>query len=129
MFDTVVIATDGSESGERAVETALDLAADFESTVHALSVVGEGEDRERAEEAVAAVAGRTDAPVTTAVREGNPADEICAYGSEVGTDLVAMGTRGRGGDSFHLGSVAEAVVERSREPVLTVRQLSGLERE
>ena len=70
MFDTVVIATDGSESGRRAVETALDLAATFGAAVHALYVVDEsrvdplpedvhGEVRdaldEQAEEALAAV--------------------------------------------------------------------------
>lgn len=39
MIDTLVIATDGSESGERADIVALDLARRFDATVHALSVV------------------------------------------------------------------------------------------
>src|SRR6056297_349282 len=43
MFDTVVIATDGSGSAQRAVEAALDLAGKFDATVHALYVVDEGE--------------------------------------------------------------------------------------
>ena len=39
MFDTVVIATDGSASAERAVVVSLDLAARFDATVHALYVL------------------------------------------------------------------------------------------
>jgi len=127
VFDTVVIAADGSESGERAVATALDLSTDFDASIHALSVVAPGGDRDRAEAAVAAVSAEAPSPVATAVREGNPTDEIRAHAAELDADLLAMGTRGRGGESFHLGSVAEAVVEHSPVPVLTVRQLGGLE--
>jgi nucleotide-binding universal stress UspA family protein len=138
MFDLLVVATDGSESGARAVDTALDLARRFDADVNAVSVVDtEGaepapEDREdvraaleeRAERAVEAVA--TAAPdevaVTTAVREGRPAETIVSYAVEVEADGVALGTRGRGGEGgFVLGSVAEAVVRTCERPVLTVR--------
>lgn len=130
MFDTVVIATDGSASVERAVRTALDLAEDFDAAVQAVSVVApDAEDgRERAEAALDALCEMADREVATTIREGDPAPEICAHAREHGADLIAMGTRGRGGDSFHLGSVAELVVGRAETPVLTVRQLSGLER-
>jgi nucleotide-binding universal stress UspA family protein len=114
MFDLLVVATDGSESGARAVDTALDLARRFDADVNAVSVVDtEGaepapEDREdgraareaRAERAVEAVA--TAAPdevaVSTAVREGRPAETIVSHAAEVDADGVALGTRGRGGD-------------------------------
>ncbi|MFC6764303.1 universal stress protein, partial [Natrinema soli] len=43
MFDTVVVATDGSESVKRAVDVALDLADRFGADVHALSVVDASE--------------------------------------------------------------------------------------
>ncbi|MFB6117037.1 universal stress protein [Halosegnis sp.] len=141
MFETVVIATDGSESGRRAVETALDLAATFGADVHALSVVDESqvdalpEDvhdevraalDEQADESLSAVEAAADREVTVAVREGRPADEIVAYAREVDADVVATGTRGRHGEhSFLLGSVAEAVVRASPVPVLTVRQLES----
>lgn len=129
MFETVLVATDGSDSVERAVQTALDLAADVDATVHAISVVDPTESggREAAEAALEAVVEAADREVATAIREGDPAPEICAYASAVDADLLAMGTRGRGGDSFHLGSVAAHVVERADPPVLTVRQLSGLD--
>jgi nucleotide-binding universal stress UspA family protein len=148
MFETVVIATDGSESAERAVRMAIDIAARFEATVHALSVVDAGdvaaspdelkEDLETAlteagGEAVTAVESRAaeevpDCEVVTAVREGDPAEEIMAYADEADADVIAMGTRGRHGDhAFLLGSVAEALVRHSSTPVLTVRQLGDEE--
>jgi nucleotide-binding universal stress UspA family protein len=66
--------------------------------------------------------------VVTAVREGEPADEIIEYAEEYDADVIATGTRGRHGDhAFLLGSVAEAIVRRSPIPVLTVRQLSDEE--
>lgn len=141
MFDTVVIATDGSESVTRAVDVALDLAGRFDAAVHALYVVEVGEienapaelkDRlrsaleERGEAALADITDRTDATVTTAVREGRPAQEITTYARDVDADVVATGTRGRHGENrFLVGSVAERVVRSCPVPVLTVRQLQG----
>jgi nucleotide-binding universal stress UspA family protein len=139
MFDQLVIATDGSDSGGRAVATALDLASRFDASVHAVSVVDrdraeaapaeEGEAvraalHERATTAADAVAEQAPAgvEVTTTVREGRPAEAIVAYAEEVDADGVALGTRGRGGaGGFVLGSVAEAVVRTCERPVLTVR--------
>lgn len=149
MIAKLVVATDGSESGERAVTVALDIARRFDATVHALSVVdtGDGGDensdsagstesgesgdgtyetrRRRAERAVAAVAERADREVYTDVREGAPAAVIRTYARENEADLVATGTRGRhGAHRFLLGSVAEEVVRTCPVPVLTVRQLA-----
>jgi len=39
MFDTIVIATDGSDSVRRAVDVAVDVAARFDAEVHAVYVV------------------------------------------------------------------------------------------
>ncbi len=141
MFDTVVVATDGSESVKRAVDVALDLAGRFGAEVHALSVVDASEVdaspeqlREElrtalettADAALATVEERTDKQVITAVRDGRPANEICEYAREVDADLVATGTRGRHGENrLLLGSVAERVVRTSPAPVLTVRQLEA----
>ena len=139
MFDSVVVATDGSESVQRAVDIALDFAERFDATVHALYVVDASEVasspeavREELREALEAdgeaaladVAERVSADVRTAVREGRPAPEITAYAREVDADLVATGTRGRHGENrFLVGSVAERVVRTCDRPVLTMRQL------
>lgn len=144
MFETVVVATDGSESVSRAVDCTLDLAARFDATVHALYVVDESrveslperlqgdvrsaldEQGRAALEAVAAAneSGRSPVEIEPAVRVGQPARQIVSYVRETDADGVAMGTRGRSGEhSFLLGSVAERVVRTCSVPVLTVRQL------
>lgn len=141
MIDTLVVATDGSESVERAVAVALDLADRFDAEVHALSVVDDGEVEsapeeladdmrvaleERGAEATAAVAAASTRPVETAVRRGRPARAIAAYAREVDADVVATGTRGRHGENrFLIGSVAERVVRTCPVPVLTVRHMEG----
>jgi nucleotide-binding universal stress UspA family protein len=141
MFETVVIATDGSESVRRAVAVAVDLAERFGATVHALSVIDTDEVEgapasvredlraalaEDAEGAAAEIDDYVEGDVVTAVREGRPAAEIKEYATRNGADVVAMGTRGRHGENrFLIGSVAERVVRTCPVPVLTVRQLDG----
>jgi len=132
MFETVVVATDGSASVERAVGAAGSLAAAFDADLHALSVVtpetdavGRGRtSRSEAEAAVERIADAADRTVTTALREGPPETAITSHAEAVEADVVVMGTRGRGGEGFHLGSVAEHVVERCPVPVMTVRSRS-----
>ena len=140
MFETILIATDGSDSVSRAVAVALDFADRFDASVHALTVLDAGDIEsapdelreqfrealdDQADEALATVTGATDRAVTTAVREGRPATEISAYAREIDADVVATGTRGRHGENrFLLGSVAERVVRSCPVPVLTVRQLA-----
>ncbi len=141
MFDTLIVATDGSDSVERAVGVALDLADRFDANVHALYVLDSSEVEaspdglredlhdaleRQGEEALEAVAGRTDREITTATREGRPIAEICAYARDHDADAVATGTRGRHGENrLLLGSVAEGVVRTCPVPVLTVRQLDA----
>ena len=145
MFDTIVVATDGSDSVQRAVSAAVDVAARFEAEVHAVYVVDAGEvesspdtvrddlrdalddEGQDALDRVSDAAHERDAAldVTVEVREGRPASEIDAYARSVDADLVAMGTRGRHGENrFLIGSVAERVVRTCPVPVLTVRQLT-----
>jgi nucleotide-binding universal stress UspA family protein len=139
VFETVVIATDGSESVERAVAVAADLAERFGATVHALSVVDTDEIdgapasvredlraalAEHAREAAGEIEALVEGDVVTAVREGRPAPEVIDYADTEDADVVAMGTRGRHGENrFLIGSVAERVVRTCPVPVLTVRQL------
>lgn len=56
------------------------------------------------------------------LRQGNPPDEICAVATQLGVDLIVLGTHGRKGIAHALmGSVAERVVRTSNIPVLSVR--------
>jgi nucleotide-binding universal stress UspA family protein len=144
MFETVVVATDGSESVGRAVDCALDLAAKFDATVHALYVINESQVEslperlhsdvrqaldEQGQDALDNVIEANEdreypVDLETAVRVGRPAKQIVGYVRDIDADAVTMGTRGRSGKhSFLVGSVAERVVRTSPEPVLTVRQL------
>lgn len=141
MIDTVVIATDGSESVERAVDVALDLARRFDADVHALYVVDTSEVdsspeelredlhdalQQTGSEAVDGVAERAGQEISTAVREGRPVTEISQYAREHDADVVAAGTRGRHGEHrFLVGSVAEGIVRTCPVPVLTVRQMDA----
>lgn len=141
LYDRILVPTDGSSEGERAVIHALDVAAVHGASVHALYVVDsagyagmpmesswEGvsqllrDDAHEAVERVEQIAATVSVPVETAVIEGSPSREITKYAEENDCDLIVMGTHGRGGiDRLLLGSVAEKVVRGASVPVLTVR--------
>lgn len=60
--------------------------------------------------------------VVSAVRFGQPADEIIAYAARLHCDLIAMSTHGRSGiGRWVYGSVADKVLRSSVIPVLLVR--------
>lgn len=60
--------------------------------------------------------------VVSAVRFGQPADEIIAYAVQHGCDLIVMSTHGRSGlGRWVYGSVADKVLRSSRVPILLVR--------
>ena len=144
MFNRILIPTDGSNEAKSAVEMALDLAETHDATLHIFSIVdqptsvsgtGEGfpgldnlltELEERGHQATSAIANQAkdrDIEITTAVRRGNPHDDILTYATEHGIDLIVMGTHGRTGvKRALLGSVTEAVVRHSEIPVLTVHR-------
>ncbi|QPV61297.1 universal stress protein [Halosimplex litoreum] len=130
----VLLATDGSESARVARTWAFELAGAFGSTVSALYVVetrlgSSGVLRRLLEERGEAVAreirvhgARTGVPVETAIRAGDPAQEIRAFAAQRGVDLVVLGTHGRMGiDRLVMGSVAASVLREADRPVLTVR--------
>lgn len=147
MYENVLVPTDGSEAAESAVEDAVDLAAKYGATVHALYVVdveatnlalgteqvervrrGELDEmpevKAKADEAtgyVADVAAEHGVAVEEHVRAGSPARAIRTFVEDNDVDLVVMGSHGRSGLSrVVLGSVAEKVLRRTRLPVLVV---------
>lgn len=142
--ERVVVATDGSEFARAALAEAVAVAAECGATVSILSVADatdpgfeirpartrkrlETAARDRVDDA-AAFARDAGAPaVETAVRFGVVFEAVVAFADERGADLVAVGTRGRGGvGRALLGSVAERVVRGASVPVLTVsRARSG----
>ncbi|MCL7417239.1 MAG: universal stress protein [Halalkalicoccus sp.] len=149
MYDTILVPVDGSEQAENAGDHAIEIASQFGSTVHALSVLDdrstgrmsqsinelshdapEREEMERRREA----AGRelANAVVERAreagldaegvVRSGDPAEVITDYAREEPMDLIVMGARGRSAvGKFLLGDVAGKVARHATTPVLLVR--------
>jgi nucleotide-binding universal stress UspA family protein len=140
MFDRILIATDGSEHGERAARVAVELAKLSGGSVVALYVADtsrmshlpddmllysirellmkEGKDAVEFVERLAREAG---VKVETTIVEGSPGEEIVRSGSQANAGVIVIGSVGRTGlDKFLLGSVAEKVVRNSKIPVLTV---------
>ncbi len=60
--------------------------------------------------------------VETAVRRGDPVEEIVDYATEQRIDLIVIATHGRTGlGHVLLGSVAEPIIRHAPCPVLTIR--------
>lgn len=59
--------------------------------------------------------------VVTAVRRGDPAEEILKYAADESMDLIVVGTHGRKGiDRILFGSVADHVVKHSPISVMSI---------
>jgi nucleotide-binding universal stress UspA family protein len=138
MYDTVLIPTDGSDRSRRAAAHGIQLANEYDATVHALHVIdtnalevgGFGAladvhdsleaEGEAATGAITELAAVHDLETVSAVRDGTPARTILEYVEEADVDLVSMGTHGRTGlKRTLLGSVTERVIRKSGVSVLT----------
>jgi nucleotide-binding universal stress UspA family protein len=145
---TILAATDFSDTAERAGDIARELSRRFEAQIHLLHVIIILEDphieedhRHRLEELVATGddARRKDLESSSEEQPGlevtphmvrglAPAEVIVETASNLGCELIVMGTHGRRGLShLLLGSVAERVVRTSTVPVLTVRGSADIE--
>jgi nucleotide-binding universal stress UspA family protein len=138
----IVIATDGSESAQEALEFGLELAEEQSATafvVHVAPAVDvlpcagfavpaptvphelDEQDQVPLREA-AEIAARRPIEIKTELLLGNAADEIVAFADSIDADLIVLGSRGHGAiASALLGSVSRDVLHESRRPVLVVR--------
>lgn len=128
---TVLVATDFTEVGERAVAQALGVVAE-QGTVHLAHVVSlaasEVEARRNREQAWYALSQVTSSEdlnrsgrLERHILEGAPADQLLALADRIGADLIVLGACSQSlADRALLGSVAQAVSERARVPVLLV---------
>lgn len=135
MYDTILVATDGSDSANRALEQGLNLAGQYDATLHVISVVdtkryGEPalssaelviEDLEdRAHDELADIEDRADnygIEVMTKSCHGNPHDEIVVYADDIDADAILLGQQGIS-ESHHIGSVANRVVKNTDRTVV-----------
>lgn len=141
MFNTIVLALDGSSSSELAMAQAVDLAKTQGSTIHAVHVVeivaarGGGpiqiDAREQQEKIERQVKALTDDGVKVQLHvhgamAGGPAHVIASVAKEVGADLVVSGTRGHTAlAGVFLGSVAQRLLSLAQCPVLVVPKAAG----
>ena len=145
MFKNLLIATDGSSVGQKAVEQGLALAKALAARVtvvnvtemwSALDMAGKGEllKIEEYETAAAKGANKILASVSDAAKKAGiacetvhvpdraPADGIVHTAEQKGCDLIVMGSHGRRGLSrVLLGSQANGVVTHAKIPVLVCR--------
>jgi nucleotide-binding universal stress UspA family protein len=139
MYDTVLVATDGSGSANRAVTHALEQAEQHRATLHAIHVVDTDHYSEPALSSIELetadvedwgnaqldeVAERGDSlgvDVVTHCCHGKPNAEIVSYADEIDADLVVVGYQGHSHTKTDLiGSVTDRVVQNAGRPVQVV---------
>ncbi|MFC7096587.1 universal stress protein [Halobaculum marinum] len=128
----IVVATDGSDLGDRAVDTAFALSTALGARVHPCTVVDPFSTRQRVSDLrshrteandlvdrLATRAKREGLDADPVVREGRPHEELLALVAETDADLIVVGTHGRGGARRALlGSVTEKLIRTADCPVL-----------
>lgn len=139
----ILVPIDFSVHSKNALKYALPLAERFKACLHLVYVVEptiypadlgfgqvvlpgvEDELREKGGGELEALVEReigTRVKATTAVRSGNPHQEILREADERGADLIVVATHGHSGVEHMLfGSTADRIVRRSRVPVLIIR--------
>ena len=140
-----LVATDGSEISETAIEYAVDAASAWDASLEIVHVLtpeteivdgqlllpGEQEAmnqgkqlleqaRDRALEA--ATARDAEIEVTTELLGGRPAEAIADYAEESGVNAIYVGHRGRSETHEQIvGSVAKTVVDKATVPVTIIK--------
>jgi nucleotide-binding universal stress UspA family protein len=136
----VLVAVDLSPVSEAVVETAMNVAAVRATELHVLHVLRPQPLEMAATIHFATVVEQTSAQLQQLTRNsssavtrvvihvriaGETAVEIAQVASDIGADLIVVGTHGyKGIDRLLLGSVAEALVRNAPCPVLTYRPKS-----
>jgi nucleotide-binding universal stress UspA family protein len=139
MYDTLLLATDGSSDAEAALDHAIEVATATGATLHVVSVVETrtaydnaiidpeevrenlAADAEAALEEARSVATDAGVECRTAVLEGPPPKRILERAAETGADAIVVGATGRSGfKRLVLGGTAEKLLEASPVPVIVI---------
>ena len=145
MYNKILIATDGSDLAEKAIQHGVSLAAEIGASISVITVARPmhavappevmiafpAEDyakgaQEHAREILAkaeSVAQQANVPCQTrTIVHEEPWQAITEAASEEGSDLIVMGSHGRSGlTRLMLGSEAQKVLAHTKTPVLVVR--------
>lgn len=141
MFHKILIATDGSETSQKAAQIGVGLAQKHNAEIVAVYVADTSrlgylpdyiqysgmirelmlKEGKEATDQIEELAKKEGLGCEKVILEGRPSDELLRLSKEAGVDLMVMGSVGRGGlDRFLLGSVAEKVTQHSKVPILLV---------
>ncbi len=140
MYKRILVTLDQSELAEQALPHAAAIAQAMDAVVELLSVVRVVDDdlmraagaafdweaqKQALQEYLDGIKARVEAEglrCTTAIRQGDVAEEIIRYCGEIGRTLVVMSTHGRSGlGRWVYGSVTDRVLRYADVPILLVR--------
>ncbi|MBP2249884.1 nucleotide-binding universal stress UspA family protein [Halarchaeum solikamskense] len=144
MYDTILLATDGTVASENAASHAIELAQAHGADLRVVYVVDESvytaysgdeyvdgaegpehgleETGEAAIDAVRREAEAAGVDVTGELRHGDPAETVVAHADEVDADLLVLGTRQRPEEyRALLGSVTDRVLRLATRPAIVVK--------
>jgi len=142
----ILVALDGSDCAERALDFALDIAHQYSAEIQLLSVVipcflpsqsmyllkSEAIDDcvKQLETAFRGILSEADEKVkkekpylkaSTKLETGDPAEKILETAKRGSFNIIVMGSRGLGRRDYALGSVSSRVVDNASCPVLIVK--------
>ncbi len=139
MYETLLLAMDGSSDADAALDHAVELAAATDATLHVVSVVETRtaydnaiidpkevranlrSDANDTVERAASAAAEAGVACHTAVDEGPPPERILDAIERTGADAVLVGATGRSGfKRLVLGGTAELLLESSPVPVVVI---------
>jgi nucleotide-binding universal stress UspA family protein len=137
MYDTILVATDGSADANRAATHALEQSEQHDAALHAIFVVDTERYNEPAlssaeletieveewgEEQLSEIVERGEElgiDVTTRNCHGKPYKEIISHADEIDADLIVLGFHGQSHtETDQIGSVTDRVVQNAGRPVL-----------
>ena len=146
MIRKILVAIDGSDCADRALDLALDLANQYSADIQLLSVVtscflpsqsmylihSEAVDdcNRQLETAFRGILSEADGKVkkerphlkvSTRLETGDPTEKIVEIAKREKIDIIIMGRRGSGRREYTLGSVSSNVVDNAPCPVLIVK--------
>jgi nucleotide-binding universal stress UspA family protein len=144
---TILVPTDFSQSSERALEKAVDMAEKYNAKVILLHVIDENvqqcavdyclrsedvaklEDEstrissQRLVDEATALKGSRHVEIDYDLKRGAPAEVILDEQLRTKTDLIVIGSHGKKGIMKHIiGSVTDKVVRSAKSPVMVVRE-------
>lgn len=141
MFNTILVALDGSEVSQRALVKAADEARLWNARLHAIYVVETGlfsslpldntveimfrvleKEGEAVLERAKKYCSENGTTITTHIKQGHAGSEIVALAMQENADLIVVGSHGKSNtDRLLIGSVSTFVVTHSTVSTMVVR--------